>query len=66
MGDLNRDGKLDLAVANGGSSTVSVLLNTGAPSIPALAPAPHDFGTQALSTIGAAVPFTLTASATRP
>ena len=26
--DLNADGKLDLIVANGGSNTVSVLLNT--------------------------------------
>src|SRR5206468_36264 len=31
MGDLNGDGKLDLAVANDGSNTVSVLLNTTAP-----------------------------------
>ena len=29
VGDLNDDGKLDLAVANGGSNTVSVLLGTG-------------------------------------
>jgi hypothetical protein len=28
VGDFNRDGTLDLAVANGGSNTVSVLLNT--------------------------------------
>jgi hypothetical protein len=28
VGDLNRDGKLDLAVVNEGSGTVSVLLNT--------------------------------------
>ena len=28
-GDFNRDGKLDLAVANGGSSDISVLLGKG-------------------------------------
>ena len=31
VGDLNRDGKLDLAVANINSNTVSVLVNTTAP-----------------------------------
>jgi hypothetical protein len=31
VGDLNRDGRLDLAVANINSNTVSVLLNTTAP-----------------------------------
>ncbi len=46
VGDLNGDGKLDLAVANFNSSTVSVLLNTtvpgaAAPSFAAL----HDFPT---------------------
>jgi hypothetical protein len=29
VGDFNGDGKLDLAVANGGSNTVSILLGTG-------------------------------------
>ncbi len=29
MGDLNKDGKLDLAVTNSGSNTVSILLGTG-------------------------------------
>src|SRR5438034_466873 len=39
VGDLNGDGKLDLAVANQGSTTVSVLLNTTAPgaAIPSFA-----------------------------
>ncbi len=31
FGDFNADGRLDLAVANGNASTVSVLLNTGTP-----------------------------------
>jgi hypothetical protein len=31
VGDLNRDGKIDLAVANLGSNSISVLLNTTAP-----------------------------------
>src|SRR5512139_340998 len=34
-GDLNGDGTLDLAVANGGSNTVSVLLGTGTGSFAA-------------------------------
>ena len=29
MGDFNGDGKLDLAVANNGSNTVSVMINLG-------------------------------------
>ncbi len=29
LGDVNGDGRLDLAVANGTSHTVSVLMNTG-------------------------------------
>jgi hypothetical protein len=29
VGDFNGDGKLDLAVANGASATVSILLGTG-------------------------------------
>jgi DNA-binding beta-propeller fold protein YncE len=41
VGDLNGDGKLDLAVANIGSSTVSVLLNQG----PGTFAAKDDFGT---------------------
>src|SRR5207249_1542941 len=46
VGDLNGDGKLDLAVANVGSDTVSVLLNTTAPgaAIPSFAPK-QDFAT---------------------
>ena len=46
VGDLNGDGKLDLAVANQNSSTVSVLLNTTAPgaAIPTFA-AKQDFAT---------------------
>src|SRR5439155_652752 len=46
VGDLNGDGKLDLAVANQNSSTVSVLLNTTAPgaAIPSFAPK-QDFAT---------------------
>ena len=45
-GDLNRDGKLDLAVANINSNTVSVLLNTTAPGAvtPSFA-AKQDFAT---------------------
>src|SRR5206468_1554029 len=45
-GDVNLDGKLDLAVANLSSSTVSVLLNTTAPgaAIPSFAPK-QDFAT---------------------
>src|SRR5207249_190534 len=48
VGDLNGDGKLDLAVANQGSTTVSVLLNTTAPgaAIPSFAPK-QDFATGA-------------------
>jgi len=41
VGDFNGDGKLDLAVANQGSDTVSILLNTGAGSFEAKT----DFGT---------------------
>lgn len=46
VGDLNRDGKLDLAVANITSNTVSVLLNTTAPgaATPSFA-AKQDFAT---------------------
>src|SRR5437773_55915 len=46
MGDVNLDGKLDLAVANNGSATVSVLLNIAAPgaAIPSFA-AKQDFAT---------------------
>ena len=39
MGDFNGDGYLDLAVANAGSGTVSVLLNTcGVPPTPTVTP----------------------------
>src|SRR5206468_5412280 len=46
VGDLNGDGKLDLAVANLNDNTVSVLLNTTAPgaAIPSFA-AKQDFAT---------------------
>jgi hypothetical protein len=46
LGDLNRDGKLDLAVANINSNSVSVLLNTTAPgaATPSFA-AKQDFAT---------------------
>src|SRR5439155_1024174 len=46
VGDVNLDGKLDLAVANQSSNTVSVLLNTTAPgaAIPSFAPK-QDFPT---------------------
>src|SRR5207249_4271662 len=46
VGDLNVDGKLDLAIANNNSSTVSVLLNTSAPgaATPSFA-AKQDFAT---------------------
>ena len=48
MGDLNGDGKLDLAVANLGSNTVSVLLNTTDPGALASSFAvKHDFLTGA-------------------
>ena len=48
VGDLNGDGKLDLAVANEDSNTVSVLLNTTAPgaATPSFA-AKQDFATGA-------------------
>src|SRR5439155_1426541 len=48
VGDLNGDGKLDLAIANNNSSTVSVLLNTTAPgaATPSFA-AKQDFATGA-------------------
>src|SRR5437867_157192 len=48
VGDLNGDGKLDLAVANLNSTTVSVLLNTTAPgaATPSFAPK-QDFATGA-------------------
>ena len=41
MGDFNGDGKLDLAVANYNSATVSILLGTGTGSFGAKT----DFGT---------------------
>jgi hypothetical protein len=46
LGDFNGDGKPDVAIANGTSNTVSVLMNTTAPgaAIPTLA-AHQDFGT---------------------
>src|SRR5207248_3171314 len=45
VGDVNGDGRLDLLVANNGSDTVSVLLNTTAPGVttPSFAPA-SNFG----------------------
>src|SRR5438552_9521026 len=48
VGDLNGDGKLDLAIANNNSSTASVLLNTTAPgaATPSFA-AKQDFATGA-------------------
>ena len=46
MGDLNRDGKIDLAVANINSNSVSVLLNTSAPGAATLSfAAKQDFAT---------------------
>src|SRR5207249_1856606 len=49
LGDVNLDGKLDLATANALSNTVSVLLNTTAPgaAIPSFAPK-QDFATGTL------------------
>jgi Calx-beta domain/FG-GAP-like repeat/Domain of unknown function (DUF4214)/FG-GAP repeat len=48
VGDLNGDGKLDLAAVNLNSNTVSVLLNTTAPGDAVASFAPkHDFGTGA-------------------
>src|SRR5215813_4412655 len=48
VGDLNGDGKLDLAVANIGSNSVSVLLNTSlAGGAAATFSAKHDFVTGA-------------------
>ena len=34
VGDFNRDGKLDLAAANNGNGTVSVLLGSGSGTLP--------------------------------
>jgi len=45
VSDLNGDGKPDLAVANGGSNTVSVLLNTTAPGATQSFAAKVDFAT---------------------
>lgn len=46
VGDLNLDGRLDLAIANSNSNTVAVLLNTTRPGDAAISFAPiHDFPT---------------------
>jgi hypothetical protein len=46
VGDMNGDGKPDVAVANVGANTVSVLLNTTAPGAISISFAPkQDFGT---------------------
>jgi len=46
VGDLNSDGKLDLAVANSSSNSVAVLLNTTLPGAAAISFGPlHDFPT---------------------
>jgi hypothetical protein len=55
-GDFNSDGRLDLAVANNGSNTVSVLIQ----SFASLQPAGLTFGDQSLNTTSPPQPVTLT------
>jgi hypothetical protein len=60
VGDLNGDGKPDLAAANFSSNDVSVLLNT-TPNV-TFTPASVSFGSQAQGTAGAAQAVTVTNS----
>jgi hypothetical protein len=62
IGDFNNDRKPDLALANGGSDTVSVLLNTGAVSFSPTTPL--NFKQQAVGTTSKAQVVTLTNTGT--